>query len=113
LTKKTNAAAELVAFGYVDEGGEYVKYKAGRPRDKYVTIEGGFLRYTREDGQWVGVPHSVAKSFEGVSGLLYSTHPQCFEMVYPNAEVEHIYAVGNQERAARQAESLARKAAAA
>ena len=105
-----SAAEELIAYGYADEGGEYVRLKAGRPIDKYVTSEGGFLRYTREDGQWVGVPYTIAKSFEGVSGLLYSTHPQCFEMVYPEAYVEHVYAVGNEARAARAAESLARKA---
>lgn len=110
MTKALSASAELIKFGYTDEGGEYVKYKAGKPREKYVASEGGFLRYTRDDGQWVGVPFTIAPSFEGVSGLTYATHPQCFEMVYPEAYLANVYAEGNKAAAARAAESLARKA---
>lgn len=105
-----SASDELVAFGYAEEEpGVFVKRKAGLPRDKYEKVEGGFLRFTREDGQWVGVPYKIAEAFEGVSGLLFSTHPQCFDTVYPEEYLESIYAVGNQERAVRAADKLAKK----
>lgn len=86
------AARALVAYGYEDKGdGEFVRSKNGSLRDKWVATDGGFLRFTREDGEWVGIPHSIAPHFEGVSGLDFKTHPETFNTVYPEAEVLAIY----------------------
>lgn len=104
-----SASEELLSYGYEEtEPGAYTRSKAGKPRDKWVAVEGGFTRFMRDDGQWVGVPYKIAEKFEGVSGLLFETQPECFDTVYPEAEIENIYRVGNEERAKYDAERAAR-----
>lgn len=96
---QTITATALVEFGYTpEEDGALVKYKAGRPRERYEPVEGGFLRFTRDDGKWAPVPYTIAEKFAGVSGLLAETHPECFEFVYPAEYLGNIYAEAVQAR---------------
>lgn len=107
-----SATDELIAYGYAEEDGEFVRRKAGRLKDKYVPTEGGWLRFNRDDGAWVPVDFTMLPKWQGVAGLHPSTHPECYDYVHPDSWVETEYAAANQNRQTRLAESLARKAAA-
>lgn len=91
------AIAAIIEFGYtLEEDGTLVKYKAGRPREKYQPVDGGFLRFTRDDGVWKPIAFKIADEFKGVSGLDFDKHPQCFNFVYPSAHLLNIYATAVQ-----------------
>jgi len=93
------AIAAIIEFGYTHEPDDsLVKYKAGRPREKYQPVDGGFLRFTRDDGKWAPVPFKIAEKYEGISGLLPETHPECFDFVYPADYLLNIYATAVAER---------------
>ncbi len=101
---EARAIAAITEFGYTPSGdGEYVKIKAGILREKWALADGGFLRFTREDGQWAAVPFSIAPEWEGIGGLDHKSKPQCYEWLYPFAYVANIYEVANAERAANAA----------
>lgn len=86
------AITAIVEFGYtLEEDGSLVKYKADRPREKYVPEGDGFLRFTRDDGVWRPIAFQIAESFKGVSGLDFDKHPECFDFVYPAEYLLNIY----------------------
>lgn len=88
------AATAIIEFGYTHEVDDsLVKYKAGRPREKYQPVDGGFLRFTRDDGVWKPVALRVAGAFKGVSGLDMDNpeHAQFFDWVYPDDYLLNIY----------------------
>ncbi len=105
MGRKNNADKELEAFGFVkteDEGFVYSKL-VGKdrsvPRERLEPVEGGYLRYIREDGAWRQLPYKVSEKWEKVSGLDFDTQPECFDTVYPEDYIENLYAVANQQRA--------------
>lgn len=104
-----SAEEELVAYGYLPEDGEFVRRKAGKPTNKYVPVEGGFHLFRREDGQWVQAFYKIAPAFEGVSGLDFDKHPECFDVLFPREFVEAEYGAGNIARRAQEEEASARK----
>lgn len=89
------AAAALIEFGYAhEEDGSFVKYKAGRPREKWEPVRGAFLRFTRDDGAWIPVAFKVNAAGEGISGLDMNKpeHAAFFEWEYPSDYILNIYA---------------------
>ena len=105
------AAEELVEYGYVQDGDDFVKFKAGKPREKWTAVDGGFLRFTRSDGEWVAVPYAVADNWKTVSGLTFEEHPEAYDLVYPEEYVRAQYEGGNASRAEQAAARAARQAA--
>jgi hypothetical protein len=94
----------IIAFGYTPEtDGSLIKYKADRPRERWATGADGFLRFTRDDGQWKPVPYTIKEQWAKVSGLTAEEHPDCFEYVYPAEYVRHIYATAVAEGPGRPA----------
>ena len=97
------AVTAIVEFGYTLEAdGALVKYKgqAKRPVEKYEPVEGGFLRFTRVDGEWQPVALSVNEAGAGLSGLdmRNPAHAGMFEWVYPADYLLNIYAEAVQAR---------------
>lgn len=91
------AMTALVEYGYThEEDDSLVRYKGGFPRDKWAPEGDGFLRYTREDGQWAPVPYTIHADWAGVSGLDHRKQPQCFTWLYPADYVLNIYATALQ-----------------
>lgn len=94
------AVSAIIEFGYTHEGDSLIKYKAGKPRERYDIVEGGFLRFTREDGEWKPLALGVNAAGEGISGLDQTRpeHAGFFEWVYPADFLLAIYAHAVQER---------------
>lgn len=119
VIRNQHAAVEtaLLEYGYTQEGdGEFVRYKSGpgsRPNDKWQRVDGGWLRFMREDGDWKPYHYQLKPEYQGdpdavdehgnpaprsgISGLDQVNHPTFFEWVWPDAYVLHIYNTALQE----------------
>lgn len=114
-----DATLALTEYGYtlVTEGediGGLVRFKgtpvAGlMPRDMWLPVDDGFLRFTRSDGSWQSVPYTINERFAKASGLNHLTTPECYDYVYPAEEVWHIYSVGVEEQVKYLAEHAAKR----
>lgn len=106
MERGTMARAEkaLIDYGYtvLPDG----SLERGRKGERYVPVEGGFLRWFRGEPMCF----KIKAAFATVSGADPKKNPEAFEMVYPSAWViEHFEtAVANNKRWA--AEAAARKA---
>ena len=98
------ATKALIGYGYTQMPDGTLE--RGRKDERYVPVEGGFLRWYR------GKPmcFKIADAWRKVSGLTMETHPECFDMVYPAEWVIAEYEAGTANNAKRAAEAAARKA---
>ena len=121
----TRATKALMSYGFEDQGdGSFVLSKAGREKVKFVPQDGGFHNFRREDGAWRQYPFSIHADWKGVGGLCFDekqaaesnspperVKPQCYEWVFPEAWVVTEYETGAVNKAQREADRLARRAA--
>ena len=111
MTKKPSAIDELVDFGYeVQDDGSYVRFKNKRPVNKWEKVAEGWLHFRRVAEAWEAVDYTLLPKWQGVAGLHPSTHPECYEYVFPEDWVLQEYTQGNEARRAQAAEQAARKA---
>lgn len=121
MTTKKSATESLEAYGFVrtDEGWTKNKELTGKPRTRYVSVEGGFHRFEMEAGEWRQYPLSIHAEWEGVGGLAFDdkaqdqnakVKPDCFEWVYPPEWVVNEYSTALEAREAEAAAVAADKA---
>ena len=81
------ATKALIDYGYtLQEDGSLER---GRKGERYVPVEGGFLRWFRGEQMCF----KIADNWRKVGGLTVKEHPECFDMVYPTEWViEHFEA---------------------
>ena len=87
MTDQERATAALLAYGHDFDGASYTLKGSTWQPDGNV----GFLRFQKSGSAWKPVPYKIGVAWEGVGGLLYEEHPECFDMAYPFAYVANIY----------------------
>lgn len=115
------AQEHLKDYGFVEGPDGLVKasIRGNRPKTRFVPVDGGFLRYEREDGVWRQYPFSIHSDWQ-LGGLAFDVKqaaedpnakvkPECFDWVYPESEITKIYSHAVQVMAAEDAESKKRK----
>lgn len=104
----------LLAYGYVLDGDKYRMPRKGAPGWKSTQVwqetDDGWLRFEQDGGLDTPTAYMVSIAYQGVAGLDMAKQPQAFVWIWPEAEVERIYAAAVEAEGVRLAEAIARKA---
>jgi hypothetical protein len=104
----------LIAYGYVLDGDKYRMPRVGggwRNTQVWQETSEGWRRFEQAGGADVPEVYQVSVAYRGTSGLDKTRNPEAFIWLWPDGEVERIYAAAVEAESARLAEVLKRKAA--
>lgn len=85
------AKDELIAYGYELQGDG--KYRRPNKRTQvWEPVDGGWLRFDDNGNGEEPEVYKLGDDYDGVAGLDKVRHPHAFEWLWPEEEVERIYA---------------------
>ena len=105
-----SAKDALIAYGYLlDSDGKY--RRPGKSTQVWQATVDGWLRFDPDGkGGEAQEVYMVSIAYQGTAGLDKTRNPEAFIWLWPETEVERIYAHAVEAQAAQLAEALARKA---